>query len=440
MANTLIQHADVITLDAQGRVLYDADVAISGGVIAAVGQAPESFQPDETVSAAGHIVMPGLFNAHTHSAMTLVRGYAEDLPLDRWFNERIWQVESALTPEDVYWGAALAAVEMIRGGTVGFADHYFFMDRVAQVVAESGLRANLAWCAFGRDEGEIGADLAGIVRFVEEWQDAAEGRIKTSLGPHSPYMCSPQFLARSAAVAERLGVGIHIHVAESAAQVARSQLEHGLTPVELLARNGVFDVPVLAAHCIYLEEADREILAAHEATVVQCPVCHMKLGMGVTGVPALQASGVNVALGTDGPASNNVLDMLQESRQAALMQKLSAQDPTVLAGDAVLRMATQNGARALGFSLSGELAPGHAADLVFLDASSPRLRPRHDLVANVLYAAGPGEVSDVMVAGRWVMRARQLLTLDEKRILDEAERRAFRLTRAPQRQWLRYEA
>ncbi len=438
MAQILLQHGDIITLDPEGRMLRGADVVISDGVIVAVGQTPSDFSPDEVVDAAGYIVMPGFFNAHTHSPMTLARGYAEDLPLDRWFNERVWRVESALTAEDVYWGAALAAAEMIRSGVVGFADHYFFMDRVAQVVVESGLRANLAWCMFGRDEGEVGADLAGIARFVEEWQGAGDGRIVTTLGPHSPYMCEPQFLARTAAVAARLGVGIHIHAAESAAQMAQSLAEHDLTPIELLAHNGLFDVPVLLAHGIYLKEVDLEILAAHSATVVQCPACHMKLGMGVTPVPALQAAGVNVALGTDGPASNNALDMLQEARLAALLQKLTTQDPTLLAGDLPLRMATYNGAQALGFRLSGRVAPGYAADLLLLDATSPRLRPRHDLVANVLYAAEAGDISDVMVAGRWLMRQRRLLTLDEERILAEAERRAFRLVSAPQRPWLRY--
>ncbi|MCX7707724.1 MAG: amidohydrolase [Anaerolineae bacterium] len=438
MADILIRHADIITLDAHGRVLRDADVAVSGGAILAVGEIPAAFRPAETVDASGHILMPGFFNAHTHSAMTLLRGYAEDLPLDRWFNERIWRAESALTAEDVYWGAALAAAEMIRAGVVGFADHYFYMDRIAQVVLESGLRANLAWCAFGREEGEVGTDLAGIARFVEGWQDAGDGRIKTFLGPHSPYICSPQFLARTAAVAARIGVGIHIHVAESAGQVARSKAEHGMTPVELLAKNGVFDVPVLAAHGIYLEAIDYEILAASKATVVQCPTCHMKLGMGVTPVPALQAAGIRVALGTDGTASNNALDMLQEARNAALMQKLAAQDPTLLAGDMPLRLATQNGAWAMGFNLSGEIAAGHAADLILLDCDTPRLRPRHDLVANVLYAAVAADVSDVMVAGRWLMRNRELLTLDEERILAEAERRAFRMVGAPQRQMLEY--
>ena len=214
MSNIILQHCDILTLDAEGRVLRDAGVAISGGMISAVGEIPPDFRADEILDVSGHIVMPGFFNAHTHSAMTLFRGYAEDLPLDRWLNERIFPIESALTAEDVFWGANLAAVEMIRGGTVGFADHYFHMDRVAQVVMESGLRANLAWCIFGREEGEIGADLAEIAAFTEQWQGAGDGRIRTMLGPHSAHTCTPQFLARTAAVAARLGAGIHIHLAE----------------------------------------------------------------------------------------------------------------------------------------------------------------------------------------------------------------------------------
>ncbi len=427
MSNTLIRHADVITLDAEGRILRDTSLAISGGTIAAVGEIPPDFQADAILDASGHIVIPGFFNAHTHSAMTLFRGYAEDLPLDRWLNERIFPIESALTAEDVYWGASLAAAEMIRGGTVGFADHYFHMDRVAQVVMESGLRANLAWCIFGRAEGEIGADLGEIAAFTEQWQGAGGGRIKTMLGPHSAHTCTPQFLARTAAVAARLGVGIHIHLAELATEVTRSLALYDLRLVELLEANGVFEVPVLAAHAIHLADFERAIIAARGATVVQCPTTHMKLGYGITPVPALLAAGVNVALGTDGAGSSGLLDMLQEARHAALIQKLNALDATAMSGDSALRLATQNGARALGFGLSGQIAVDRAADLILIDGSAPHLLPRHDLVASVLYAAGSRDVSDVMVAGKWLMRKRQLLTLDEGCILDQIQRRAERL-------------
>lgn len=430
MTQTLLRHADVITLDAEGRVLRDAEVAIVDGLIVAVGAAPEGFAPDETVDSRHHVIMPGFFNAHTHTPTTLLRGRAGGLPVERLFNPR-WSGADArfgdlgLTAEDVYCGAALAAVEMIRGGTVGFADHFFFMDQVAQAVVESGLRASLAWCMFGREEGEIGADLGGIAAFVERWQGAAGGRIKTMLGPHSPYACTPQFLARTAAVATRLGVGIHIHVAETQAQVEQALAAYDLTPVELLDRNGVLDVSVLAAHGIYLSDVDRAILADRDVTVVQCPTTHMRLGLGLTDATALLTDGVGVALGTDGALTSGSLDMLIEARHAAMIQKQHWENPDALAGDLPLRLATQHGARALGFAASGEIAPGHAADLILLDCNNSRLCLRHDVVASVLHAAESADVSDVMVAGRWLMRKRQLLTLDEARILDEAERRGL---------------
>jgi len=265
------------------------------------------------------------------------------------------------------------------------------------------------------------------VDFVKRWHEAAGDRIHTVLGPHSPYMCEPRFLARTAAVAARIGVGIHIHLAESQEQVDRSRAKYDLSPVEVLESNGVFDVPVIAAHCIYLDEGDLTILASRPVTVVQCPNGHMKLGMGVTPVLDLQARGVQVALGTDGTASSNDLDMLKEARLAALVQKLHHADPEVMAGDLPLRMATQSGARALGWPDSGVIRPDAQADLILMDCDRPHWRPRHDLVANVLHAAQAGDVSHVMVAGQWLMRDHHLTTLDEERILWEAERRALAL-------------
>lgn len=429
MTNILIRNADIITLNEQGDILTGADLAVSGGKIAAVGQAPESFRADDIVDGRGKVAAPGFFNAHTHAPMTLVRGWAEDLPLDRWFNERIWVAESALEEEDVRWGAYLAAAEMIRSGTVAFADHYFWMDHVAEVVKESGMKASLAWCVFGlgADQEVGGTTLARTVEFVERWQGAADGRIRTLLGPHSPYVCSPEFLAEVAEAAASLGVGCHIHVSESQAQLEASLAEHGATPIGYLARLGILDRPAILAHAIYLGEGDMEVLVDKKATVVQCPNCHMKLGMGTTRVPDLLAAGVRVALGTDGTASNNNLDMLEEVRLAALAQKHDRRDPEVMPGDLPLRLATQGGALAMGFEGSGVIAPGHPADLVLYDFNRPHLRPRHDLVANLVHAARAGDVTDVMVDGRWLLRDGELRTLDEERILYEAERRAFRM-------------
>ena len=430
MRRVLLRHADVITLEAETHVLLDADIAIEDGLIVAVGVAPAGFEAGETVDLGRRLVLPGFFNAHTHSATTLLRGRVRESAVERWISDPAWLGNYAPTPDDVYWGASLAAVEMIRSGTVGFADHYVHMDRVAEMATESGLRANLAWCTFGSDEGEIGTDLPGIAAFTERWQDAGEGRIHTMLGPYSPGLCTPQFLARSAAVAARLGVGIHIHVADVQQHVDESLARYDLTPVQLLDRNGVLDVQVLAVHAAHLSEADCEILASKGTTVVHCPTVEMRLATGATPVAALRRHGVRLALGTGSPAWSETLSMLQEARLVALWQRHAERDPQALPADLALRMITQHGAAALGFPMSGEIAPRRNADLIVLDVAPSRSYLRSDPSNGVLFGCEGGDVRDVMVAGRWLMRKRELLTLDEERVAFEAGSRAIRLSGA----------
>lgn len=428
MGAILIKNADVLTLNDEGDVLRRTDIAISDGRIRHIGRVPPDFTADEIIEASDHVVMPGFFNAHAHAAMTFERGWADDLPFDRWLNEKIWVAESALTPEDVRWGAYLAAAEMIRSGTVGFADHYFYMHEVAQVVEEAGLRATLAWCVFGIGaETEIGAGLEETVEFVQHWQKAAGGRIRTVLGPHSPYVCPPDFLETVAQRAADLGVGVHIHLSEFPDQVENSLAKYGVTPPKFLEQRGILDVPTIAGHCIHITPEDMDIFQAKAVNVVQCPNCHMKLGMGVTPVPELLDRGVNVALGTDGPASNNDLDMLEEARLATLMQKNHHMDPIALPAELTLRLATQNGAKALGFPESGVIGEGRPADVIVFDFRKPHLRPRHNLLSNIMYSAKSPDISHVIVDGRLLMKDGQLTTLDEERILYEAEKRAFHM-------------
>jgi 5-methylthioadenosine/S-adenosylhomocysteine deaminase len=441
MSCLLIQHVDALTLDQQNRVLKNTNIAIDGKTIIALGDVPREFVADETIDGRDHVALPGFFNAHVHAPMSLQRGWAEDLPFDRWLNERIWVAESALTEEDVYWGAALAACEMIRSGIVAFADHYFWMDQVARVVEESGMKALLAWCIFGLGaDKEVGrASLERTEEFVERWQNAGDGRVKTTLGPHSPYICSPQFLTRALNDAVKLGVGIHLHVAESQEQVARSLKEHGETPVAHLASLGVFNVPTIAAHCLYVNDADIAILADKRVTVPHCPKTYLKLAMGIARVPAMLARGVNVALGTDGPASNNTIDILESARLTTLLQKNEQRDPEILPSMQMLKLATQNGARALGFMESGVLKVGARADVILFDFAKPHLRPRHDLAANIVHSAHASDVDHVIVDGRVLLRKGELTTLDEEKILREAERRAFRLVGQEMRQIREYQ-
>ena len=441
MSHLLIQHVDALTLDEQNRVLESTNIAIDGKTIAAIGDAPRDFVADEIIDGRDHVALPGFFNAHVHAPLSLQRGWAEDLPFDRWLNERIWVAESALTEEDVYWGAALAACEMIRHGIVAFADHYFWMDQVARVVEESGLKALLAWCIFGlgADKEVGGASLERTEEFVKQWQNAGDGRIKTTLGPHSPYVCAPEFLRRATNDAAKLGVGIHLHVAESQEQVDRSRQEYGKTQVAHLASLGVLDVPTIAAHCLYVSDDDMAILASKRVTVPHCPKTYLKLAMGNARVPAMLARGVNVALGTDGPASNNTIDVLESARLATLWQKNEHRDPEMLPSSQMLKLATQNGARALGFADSGVLRVGARADVILFDFAKPHLRPRHDLAANIVHSAHANDVDHVIVDGRILLRKGELTTLDEAKILHEAERRAFRLVGQAMRQVREYQ-
>lgn len=440
---TLIRDATLIPLDEGTPILYSVEIAIEGPEIVAVGQAPLDFLPDEEVDGRDLLALPAFFNAHTHAAMTLERGWAEDLPFERWLNEKIWVAESALEEEDVYWGAALAAAEMIRAGVVGFADHYFWMDQVARVVEESGMKALLAWCHFGiGTEHEPGHKaFEETVAFVQRWKGAADGRIRTTMGPHSLYMDPPQVLRRFVEEAHRLGVGAHFHLSESQEQMTNSLTRHGATPVAQAASLGLFDLPepALAAHCNVVTPEDLEILAEKGVWVAHTPKTYQKLGMEMPPLVEMLERGVNVALGSDGPASNNDLSMLEVMRIAGLYQKGVRGDPEVMPHSRLLRLATQAPARAMGFSGSGVLAPGRPADLILLDTTAPHWIPRHNLAAGVVYTAHPGDVAYVWANGRLLYRRGSFLTLDIERIRWEAERRAFRMVGQPMRSMREYQ-
>jgi 5-methylthioadenosine/S-adenosylhomocysteine deaminase len=430
--NLLIEHVDVLTLEPDRPLLRDVSIAIAGGRILAVGERPplERFAPDETIDGRELVALPALWNAHCHAAMTLVRGWAEDLPFERWLNERIWRAESALEAEDVYWGTALACCEMIRAGVAGFADHYFHMDQAARAVEESGLRALLAWCFFGRARGEEvgGAGLDESAAFARRWQGQAGGRIRTALGPHSPYMCPPDALRGAGEAARALGVPVHLHLAESDEQVRVSRESHGRAPVAHLEACGVLEGPTLAAHCLALDDAERSLLAARGVHVARTPKTYLKLAMQDAPLGPLLDAGVRVALGSDGPASSSDLNLLEVLRLVGLLEKGRAGDAAAMPVDEILELACAAGARALGFASSGRIATGAAADLALLDTRGPHWCPRHDLAAGVVYTSHPADVRHLIVDGRVLLRDGALTTLDEDRIRAEVERRARRMT------------
>jgi 5-methylthioadenosine/S-adenosylhomocysteine deaminase len=441
---TLIKNVAAITLDEKDHILHDVEIALEDKGIVAVGSAPADFAPDEVVDGREMVALPAFFNAHTHAAMTLERGWAEDLPFERWLNEKIWVAESALEEEDVYWGAALAIAEMIRSGTVGFGDHYFWMNQVASAVEESGAKALLAWCHFGiGTEREVGqTSFEETVAFVEQRNGTADGRIRATMGPHSPYMTPLEVLVCFVEEAHRVGVGAHFHLSESQDQVDNSINQHGKTPPAYVADLGLLDLagPTIVAHCNAATESDIELLAEKGAYVPHAPKTYQKLGMAMPPLMRMLENGVNVALATDGPASNSDLNMLEGMRLVGLYQKGIQSDPEATPRTQLLRLATQAPAAALGFSQSGVLAPDRPADLILLDTTAPHWTPRHDLAAGVVYAAHPGDVAYVWCDGRLLYRKGEYLTLDIERIRWEAEKRAFRMVGQPMTSMRVYEA
>ena len=424
---TLIRGATLITVNGNQDVFPDADVVIDGETISYVGPQKEWENNFNTViNGRGKMLSPGFVNAHGHAAMTLLRSFADDVPLMYWLEKRIWPIEAKLKREDVYWGTMLAILEMIKGGTTTFTDMYFFMDQVAEAAEESGIRAVLSRGLVGighmADKG-----LEESEQFVSTWQGRGDGRITTMLGPHAPYTCPPEYLGRVLTLQEKLNVPIQIHVSETQDEVNQIQEKHGVTPAVFLKNAGLFDRPVLAAHCVHLTEEDMDILKAHNVHVAHNPGSNLKLGSGIAPIPDLLSRGIIVGLGTDGAASNNNLDMMEEMRLAALLHKGSCMDPTVITAREALAMATRESAKAVYLENVGVVAEGMKADLIMLDLAKPHMTPQHDLVAHLVYAAQPSDITLVMINGKILFENGELKTLDEEKILFQAQQRAIHL-------------
>lgn len=431
MSRILIKNATVITMLGHDKVYPIGEVAIENDKIVACGPkgtVAADWQAEKVIDAEGCIVMPGFINCHTHAAMTLLRSYADDLPLMEWLTKKIWPLEDKLNGEDVYWGTKLCILEMIKNGTTTFTDMYFFMEDVAKAVEETGIRAVLSRGMVGvGPSSDIAIDESKA--FVENWQGKGDGRITVMLGPHAPYTCPPDYLKKVIALAKELKVGIHIHLAETETEVKDiGEQNDGKTPIELMEEVGLFELPVVAAHCVHLTDRDMEILKKYNVGVAHNPESNMKLASGVAPVPKMLTMGINVGLGTDGAASNNNLDMMEEMRSAALLHKVSTMDPTVLHSYEALSMATVNGAKVLGKEKEiGVLSPGYKADLIILDAKKPHLYPQHDFIAHLVYSAQSADVETVIINGKIVMENRKVLTMDENEILEKVSASALRL-------------
>ena len=416
MADIVIENGYVLTMDPDKGDIARGVVVIENGRIIEVGEST-GHTAAKIIDAGGCVVMPGLVNTHGHLAMTLLRGYADDLPLHTWLEDHIWPAESRITGDDVYLGSLVGCLELIRSGTTSFADMYFHMDQTARAVDESGLRAALCYGMIDLgDREKADSELEEGMRFVGEWNGKAGGRISTMYGPHAPTTCSPEFLERIRDRAAADGVGLQIHILETSTDRETIESRFKLDSVRLLDDLGVLGPRVLAAHCIWLDDGDIGILADRGVRVSHNPVSNMKLASGIAPIVKMLSAGITVSLGTDGCASNNNLDLFQDMKIAALLQKVKTGDPTVLPARSVLEMATVNGAEALGID-AGRLKEGLAADVIILDMKQPHLTPVYDVPSQLVYAAGGRDVVTTIVDGKILMEDRRIIGLDEQEIL-----------------------
>jgi len=423
-----IQDALILTMDeqqlyVQGDLLIEDDRIIQVG-----GKAPEGWEADETVSLKGKLIMPGLVNTHGHTPMSLLRGFADDLALQSWLQDHIWPAEAKYTVEDIRAGALLSMVEMLKGGTTTYVDMYDHIDTIAETVQESGIRGVLALGVIGLcSEEERAAKLARAVRFCREWHGKADGRITTMLSPHAPYTCPPDLLEQFVQASIELNVPIHTHMSETIAEVEQNVRDYGVRPVEHLRRLGVFDRPCLLAHAVHLTDEEIQILKEYDVRVSHNPGSNLKLASGIARVADLLRAGVKVSLGTDSSSSNNNLDMFEEIRLAALLQKGVTYDPTAVPALTALKMGTIDGAISIWLDDVGILKPGYKADLIAIDIDQPHMVPHSDLVSHIVYSASQRDVTDVWVDGKRVVKNGACTTLDEERIIFDAKRCFARL-------------
>ncbi|MHB9134009.1 MAG: amidohydrolase family protein [Armatimonadota bacterium] len=428
MPDLHLHHVTAVTMDDDFTLLEDAAIIIADARIIYVGPiagAPAPHPDDEIIDGYGMVALPGLINTHTHLAMTLFRGAADDLPLMTWLQEKIWPVETHITPDDVYWASLLGIAEQLRNGVTTFADMYWHVEAVADAVRESGIRGCLSGVVIGvLPDGE--AILERAIERVKTFVAEGNPRIIPFFGPHAPYTVPIPMLQRVVEMASELGVGIHTHLSETSSEVQACLDEHGMTPIALMHRIGLFNVPVTAAHCVHPTRGEIDILAENEVGVAHCPSSNMKLGSGIAPVPAFLDAGVTVALGTDGAGSNNTLDVLREVRAAALLHKVGG-DPTAVSAAQALHMATRGGAAALHLSELGSLQVGKLADIILVNFDQPHLSPSGRVVSDLVYAAYGRDVDTVIVHGKVLLRGGKHTTLDVERIMAKVNESAHRL-------------
>lgn len=425
--NLLLKDIMALVRGNKGYVIQKTNIVVQEDKIISMDVIPEGFVAEKVIDGKQKLAIPGLINCHTHSYMSLFRNCADDLAFSDWLFSNILPLEDKLLSEDAYWGANLAILEMIKSGTTCFSDMQMHIHETTRAVEESGIRAVISRGLVGN-----GLDEGGQKRFreakeeMEKWSQV--GRLSFMLGPHAPYTCDKEYLRFVVERAKEQKLAIHIHLSESLNEVKEMQEQHHCSPIEFAEDAGLFEVPVLAAHCVHLSEKDINILKTNKVSVVTNPASNMKLGNGFANLASLHAAGVNLCIGTDGAASNNSLNLFHEMNLLTLIHKGVTQDAQAIGAQTCLQFATENAAKAILLEDEiGSLTVGKKADIVILDLDRPQMMPQNNLVSSLCYSANGSEVETVIIDGKLVLEQGKMLYLDEERISFEVNRISKRL-------------
>ena len=417
----------IVTCDANGSIYSPGVIDIEEGKIAWVGRLGDEEETDLQVNEIGGLLMPGLVNAHCHTPMTLVRGAGDGLPLGRWLTEAMWPREGKMNEDDAYWGMTLGSAEMFRAGVTSSCEMYLFEEAIVEAAKTSGARLIMTPGVFKSSYSE--SRLQNFTDFYNRHHNP-EGKITVGIGPHSAYDLGIPACVELAEFARSLDVLFHIHLAETREESSRLESEHGKSIVEILSENGILDGKVLAAHCVWVNDNDISLLADANVSVAHCPVSNMKLGSGIAPIEKMLEKGLIVGLGTDGPASNDTLDLWEEVKIAGLLARVNSLDATLVTPFEALGMATRESAKAVGLDRVGSLQTSWEADMIRIDTNYSTFTPSTNLnetLAHLVWSGANREVTDVWIGGSKVLSEGDLVTIDEERALREVRERAFRL-------------
>lgn len=413
MSSILIKNAYIVSMTSP---ISKADLLIEDNRISEIGIIDRD--ADKVIDATGKVIMPGFINTHAHSAMSLFKGYSDDLELMEWL-QKVWKIEDLMTPEDVYWTSLISIVEMIKSGTTTFADHYFFEEETAKALTKLKMRAMLARCVIGEDN-EADKRIAEAEALYNEWNDKENERIKICVGAHATYTCPPETITKSLKLAKKLDVPFHIHYLETLDEIKQMNEKYKKGTTQYLDELDVFNHHVILAHGVHLNDYDISKLKHLKGGIAHNPISNQKLGSGIADIKKLQDNGINVSIGTDGSGSTNTLDMFEEMKSAAYLQKVTYKSATAITAYDVLKMATINGAKTLGLENEiGSLEVGKKADIIIIDLNKPHLCPVHDIYSTLVYSANGGDVETVIVDGNILMENRQVLGIDELEIISK---------------------